>query len=786
MRVDLKQACLFSYPDASGAGGVAASASGDGQPGPAISSGLQDPRRSGDGLLSLMQRAAVSVLVVIAAILVPLQPTLSLLAALSALSVFAFAYIRQADRERARFAAALAAAQQRIEELDDIGWHLRESEARYRNLIDSQGDLVVRRTVSGRLTFANDAACHAFGRSRDQLIGSCYRPTLLEMGDGPSMPWSEQVVPRPRAYDQKLLLASGERWISWDDFSVRDERGELTEVQSVGRDITERKLAEAALARARDEAESANRAKSRFLATMSHEIRTPMNGILGMTGLLLDTSLTPEQRSYGAAVKRSADSLLSLINEILDFSKIEADRVELEPAPFDLGDLVQGVTELLAPRAQAKGIDLACLVQADVPRAVVGDEMRLRQILLNLAGNGIKFTEKGGVAIDVSLVENGWEPRARQVRLRFAIQDTGPGIAPESIGRIFKDFEQADASLHRRHGGTGLGLAISRRLVALMGGEIKVDSVPLKGSVFSFEIALDHAGATAVPIETVLRGRKIAIISDALMEAPRLESLMATAGADVRRFDDASFGAQWLSAAREDGSSQIVLCDLAHAESTAAALDNVSWLSPPRRIVLLAANERDQLERLRAMGFDAYLIRPVRPMSLLRQICDIDERPQNILQDGQVDERTASVRPLRILLAEDNDINARLATTVIERQGHAVTHVRDGAAALAAIRGQARPAAAFDIVLMDVHMPEMDGLEAVRHIRSLSFGAHGEGPGAVPVVALTANAFKEDRQACLDAGMDDYLPKPFAPEDLAIILARWADQRSPARGSRIA
>ena len=666
------------------------------------------------------------------------------------------------------------------ERLEDISWALRESEARYRDLINAQGDLIVRRDASGFITFANEAAARAFGTSRDELVNSTFRPDILEAGAGPSGPWGKDAQPRPRAYDQLIATPNGARWISWEDFAVRNGDGDLVEVQSVGRDITDRKQAETALAGAREKAETASRAKSRFLAAMSHEIRTPMNGILGMTGLMLDTELSPEQRSYGHAVKSSAERLLSIIDEILDVSKIEAGRLSIDPAPFDLRDLLQSVVELLAPRAHAKNVEIAASLAPDVPAALVGDSGRIRQVLLNLAGNGVKFTDAGGVAIDI---ERADVDEGDDVALRFTVSDTGIGIAPDKKETIFDEFSQADETPARRHGGTGLGLSISRHLVELMGGLIEVESVPMEGSRFSFEIVLPRAPADET-IETgdALSGYAVAILARQRIEPPRLAAMLGAEGATTRFVANGEELSRWLEE-NADGANRVILCDRHWAETAAHAARAQGGDNRARTIVMLKPSERRDLETLKGFGVNAYLIRPVRRESLLTQTLGrLKASPEGAGAAGQ---GAAPVRPLRVLLAEDNEISARLATVQIERLGHEVVRVADGAAALQAVRDEAESGGGFDLVLMDVHMPEMDGHTATRRIRGLAHGAGDVGPGGVPVIALTANAFPEDREACLEAGMDDYLPKPFDRDELADLLARWANRRSASSGSTL-
>ncbi|MGH6727332.1 MAG: histidine kinase dimerization/phospho-acceptor domain-containing protein, partial [Pseudolabrys sp.] len=345
-----------------------------------------------------------------------------------------------------RYSERMHALETRIEELSDDNWELRENEERARGLLEAQGDLIVRRDAGGRITYANDAFCALAGRSREKLLGTAAELPLLSQGPVTAL------ADGTRVHDQGVVCGAGTRWIAWREVAVRGEAG--SETQGVGRDVSYRIEAENALGLARDQAETANRAKSRFLATVSHEIRTPLNGILGMADLLLDTELTPEQLTYAKAAKTSGETLLSLIEELLDFSKIEAGKLELEARPFALASLVEEAVELLAPRAQAKDIDIASFVDRRLPDKVVGDTARLRQVLLNLAGNAVKFTEQGGVAVIV-------EPGELDNEIRFLVRDTGIGLAPQDQARVFRDFEQADGSSTRKFSGTGLGLAIS-------------------------------------------------------------------------------------------------------------------------------------------------------------------------------------------------------------------------------------------------------------------------------------------------------------------------------------
>jgi signal transduction histidine kinase/DNA-binding response OmpR family regulator len=520
---------------------------------------------------------------------------------------------------------------------------------------------------------------------------------------------------------------------------------------------------------ARHKAEAANQAKSRVLATVSHEFRTPLNGILGLTGLLSETRLTPDQETYTRAVQSSGEALLALVDDMLDFSRIEAGRLDLRPEPTEVEPLLQEIAELLAGRAHAKGIDIAVAIGREVPQAVFVDRTRLRQVLINLAGNAVKFTDDGGVLLSAR--------RAAGSGIVFAVSDSGPGIPPGEAERLFDEFEQMDTAPSRRHGGAGLGLAISRRIVRRMGGDVTLSPGHGGGSVFSFTLDLPVA-ASASPSEPAdLAGRSILVLAPAGAEPPALAAELAAAGAAVRIAKTLTEAAGLIGAAAAAGEvHDAVLIDQRVPPDAATALRTIREAAgrPVPAAVLIEPGRRSEVEALRAAGFDAYLVRPVRRSSLLRVVGDIlaetgEERrfridPGDVSPPKPAPARRAAAS-LDVLLVEDNEINALLARAVLEGLGHRVSEVHDGAAAVAAATG--RPDG-FGAILMDLHLPGMDGLAAARAIR-----AHETETGLArsAILAVTADVLAETRAEARAAGIDAVLAKPMTPDALRRALA---------------
>ncbi len=652
--------------------------------------------------------------------------------------------IRQMKRE-------LRHLELRLDEAADRHYEIKEAEERAKTFFEAQDDVIVRRDTDGAITYVNDAYCTFAGRDRDSLLATTFALAALEQGE-PTI-----LADGTRAYDQKIAALNGARWIAWREVTVRGDSG--TETQSVGRDITDRVEAGRALAEARDQAETANRAKSRFLAMVSHEIRTPLNGILGMADLLRDTTLSAEQASYLKAVRTSGNTLLTLIDEILDFSKIEAGRLDLAARSFALEPFVEEVAELLSPRTQAKGLEICCYVDERLPAHVIGDAARLRQVLFNLAANAIKFTEQGGVSIIV-------EPSEHPDEIAISVRDTGIGVSAEDQSRIFLEFEQADAGSMRKYGGTGLGLTISKRIVESMGGSIALESTPGKGSTFHVTIPLPRSGETGEPALTVpnLTGEEVLIVAPGAIEASLIARHLQRWGARTKVVPDEMVAAALLP----EQAWTAVLVD--HALGTAASEAVVRLVSTvQRRIVLVTPAMRGDLAALKASGFSGYLIKPVRAASLAARFSAGD-----VFDSGAPSEAADTAHEVRagnglsILVAEDNEINAMLTRALLIKLRHRPTMAADGAGAIDSWRAARAAGTPYDRVLMDLHMPGMDGLEAVRRIRAIEAeheGAH------TPIIALTANASAEDREACLAAGMDEFLIKPLDRERLAAALA---------------
>jgi PAS domain S-box-containing protein len=654
------------------------------------------------------------------------------------------------------------------------------SQQRTRLIVDSANDAYVAMDADGFIIDWNRQAEMTFGWSREEVVCRQLHEVIippshraahlrgvqqfLATGEGPLL---------NRRIEVPALRRDGEEFPA--ELTISPIRyGSEWVFSAFLHDITERKRAERELCEARDAAEAASQAKSEFLANMSHEIRTPMNAIIGMTELLLDTPLNAEQRDYLETVKKSADALLSVINDILDFSKIEAGKLELDHIPFDLRDSLGDVMSTLALRAHQKGLELACHIAPEAPEIIVGDPARLRQVLINLVGNAIKFTERGEVVVDVQIQESGVRGRGVGMGvsitdpclLHFQVLDTGIGIAAGKQGLIFGAFVQADGSTTRRYGGTGLGLAISSRLVQRMGGRIWVESAPGQGSVFHFTARFGLHGAPAArPAQSEprpLRGLSVLVVDDNATNRFIVTETLSQWQMRPTAVENAAGALQALEQAQQAGEPfTLVLLDAHMPEvdgfTLAERIREHPDLTGATVMMLSSACQPIDAARCQELGLAAYLTKPIKQADLLRAILAALGSPVAAAPPAAPPPAPRPGRTLRLLLAEDNLVNQKLAVRLLEKQGHSVTLAGTGVEAVRAVEQQG-----FDLVLMDVQMPEMDGFEATAAIRA----RERDSSRHLPILAMTAYAMKGDRERCLAAGMDGYVSKPIQPHEL--------------------
>ncbi len=619
------------------------------------------------------------------------------------------------------------------ERMADRLWEASEGEERASSLFDQLGDLVVICDARRIILHANASFCSAAGQSLDELKGLTLRAAGVDVPRG-----------RNRGTSMPVDVRIGSRWYSWIELPTSTGQDGKA-FRAVARDIHERKVGETQLIEARERAEAANQAKSRFLATVSHEIRTPLNGINGMAKLLADTGLSEEQRTYVHAVTSSGNALMNLIEDLLDFSKIETGKFDLRPENVEVRPFCEGLVELVAARAHGKGIGIATHIAADVPVTIVSDPNRLRQSVLNLLGNAVKFTETGGISLIVT---------ARQGSVRFTVKDSGKGIEQDNISRIFEEFEQVETGTTRSHGGVGLGLSITRRLVTAMGGSLEVESQAGKGS--SFTIDLSSLAPSPAPSKAKLNGIQCVIQMKSVLESNALAATISANGGTAARWDGVS---------KPDAGS-ILLLDMKSARDMLANADIQTF---SRRIILIEPGERGELPGFTALGFESFLVRPVRGASLVRVLSGKQGSRRDLHANGDA---VAAIRDqsrnLFVLVAEDNEINALLVKSALTRAGHTVMVVGDGRSAVGEVfKSKHTP----DVVLMDLHMPIMDGLDAISAIRTAE---DEKGRKHVPILALTADGQMDVAQAVRAVGGDGMITKPVDPARLVFLVEEAA------------
>ena len=681
-----------------------------------------------------------------------------------------------------------------VEEKQRAERALRESEERYRTLFEGSKDAIFINTRDGKLIDANRSYIDLFGYTEEELKALNVRNTYVDPEDRKRFQQEIEREGAVRDFELKLRKKDGTEMDCLLTASVRrGDNGDILGYQGIIRDITERNKMEQELRQAKEAAETANRAKTEFLASMSHEIRTPMNAIIGMADLLLETPLTPEQQQYVQVFQSAGENLLNIINDIIDISKVEAGRVFLETIDFDLNDVIEKICEVMAVRAHEKGLELVYSVMPDVPNELLGDPTRLRQILVNLIGNAIKFTEKGEVVVECRLKDAKTKAASddtsdmkskskKHAELLFSVKDTGIGIPAEKLDVIFDSFAQADSSTTRKYGGTGLGLAISKQLVELMGGDITVESKPGQGSTFSFtaQFAIQTEPKEHVQKAPVdIKGFKVLVVDDNETNRMILSNILSRLGAMVTEADSGKHGLTKFQHAMETANPyQLALIDCRmpgmdgfelaqHLKESMGSVKNTAIM------MLTSDNRSGDLNRCKELDIAFYLIKPVKKTELLDAIADILGRKMKSVAGKVPGVRPVDftkVRSLNLLLVEDSADNRLLIQSYFKRSSDHIDIAENGAIAVEKFKS-----GKYDLVLMDVQMPVMDGYTATREIRKWE---REHGREETPIIALTAHAMKEDVQKSLDAGCTDHLTKPIKRATLMEAVKKYESRKS--------
>ncbi len=647
-----------------------------------------------------------------------------------------------------------------LAETNRLSHVLATNERRLRGIVNGVTDALIAVDGYGAVASVNPAGAAMFGFVADDLTGTPVSRVLPEYTSIPDAPQATVVETTGRDARGTLFPVEFARG--------RDATHATGETIIILRDITQRKAAEEAIRAAHDRAVEAAEVKSQFLATMSHEIRTPINAVVGMSELLLQTPLSEEAREYATTVRDSAESLLAIVNDILDFSKIEAGRMRLESAPFSPVVAVENATDILAAAARKKGLSLSTYVAPDVPLRVVGDSDRLRQVLLNLIGNAVKFTASGSVTVRAAVDRLDG---VHALELRFSVTDTGPGIAPEAAEQLFEPFRQADQSTRRRFGGTGLGLSISRRLVELMGGNIGFDSSPGRGSTFWFTVPFARVLDADPARGDALRGARVLVVDGEAVARQVVDQYLLAWGAAASSTGNAAHALELARAAADRSTPfDVVLADRrasGDAFGFAARLHALGGCENVPIVLLTGGEEAVSAQEAHAHGFASVVRKPIRQNVLHDALAAALADPSGPVVPAASDTVVSrSADRVLVLVAEDNPVNRRLALQQLKTLGFRANAVVDGREAIDAVAH-----GTYDLVLMDCQMPEVDGFEATREIRR-NEAVRG---GHVPIIAMTANALEGDRQACLAAGMDDYLAKPVQLSALRAVVERFAN-----------